>query len=127
MVRQAAFKGLREDKPADEVEAEDPAPRTTALREAKSTASRKSPRKTAGAGKAGLSVVMGVPISKPDKPLWPDSSDGVPVTKLDLARYYEAVGAWMIQHIKGRPCSIVRAPDGIGGQHFFQRHAMPGM
>jgi bifunctional non-homologous end joining protein LigD len=127
-VRQAAFKGLREDKPAREVTAEKPAMTEIATpaparASAKTSGTRSAPSKKADGKPAG---VMGVVISKPDKALWPDGGDGKPVTKLDLARYFEAVGGWIIGHIKGRPCSIVRAPDGIKGETFFQRHAMMG-
>lgn len=124
MVRQAAFKGVRDDKPADEVQTEQPAqpgmvdvpPATARVRQSKPDRSKEG----------GKAVVMGVVISKPEKALWPDAGDGKPVTKVDLARYYEAVGPWLIKHIEGRPCSIIRAPDGFAGEQFFQRHAMTG-
>ncbi len=123
LVRQAAFKGLREDKPAKEVAAEKPRPVTrTALAEPQAASPRRAQR---GPAKSGGNTVMGVTISNPDKPMWPDV-DGAPATKLDLARYYEEVGAWMMPHLEGRPCSIVRAPEGIDGERFFQRHAGPG-
>ena len=116
LVRQASFKGLREDKPAEEVEANMPAKANTT----------KLKRPTARPKPDADNIVMGVVISKPSKALWPDAGDGEPVTKLDLAKYYETVGEWIMPHIAGRPCSIVRAPDGIDGERFFQRHAMPG-
>ncbi|THV20912.1 DNA ligase D [Peteryoungia ipomoeae] len=121
-VRQAAFKGLRDDKPADEVEAERPvSPEVTDA----STPARPGSSKKVRPKGAKVDV-MGVMISSPDKALWPDAGDDQPVTKEDLAHYHETVGSWMIDHIRGRPCSIIRAPDGIGGEQFFQRHAMPG-
>ena len=167
-VRQAVFKGLREDKPATEVRAEIPvtADATALLKpadveegdgtmakrvgtnghaksgtpgrpvgRAKASAGGRNPTdakrsasaQPTGAAAATQGAVMGVAISKPDKVFWPASGDARAVTKLDLARYFEAVGEWMMPHIEGRPCSIVRAPDGIEGQTFFQRHAMPGM
>lgn len=115
MVRQAAFKGLREDKPAAEVETELPV--------SPADAEPAKPGPLTKKRKGGRIEVLGVSLSHPDKALWPDAEDGNPVTKRDLAAYFEAVGGWLLLHIKGRPCSLLRAPDGIDGETFFQRHA----
>ncbi|MGH7010791.1 MAG: DNA ligase D, partial [Caulobacteraceae bacterium] len=102
LLRQAAFKGIREDKPASEVVEE----------------RRLRP--------AGGDRVMGIAISHPYKPLWPDDGTGSPVTKLDLARYFADVAPILMPHVERRPVSIIRAPDGIEAERFFQRHAMKG-
>jgi bifunctional non-homologous end joining protein LigD len=136
MIRQAAFKALREDKPARDVVAEMPAlgatpdevtvrtPMKSKLKNA--TATKKLKQAAPLARPTESAVVMGVSISKPQKAMWPDAGDSIPVTKLDLAQYYASVGEWMLPHLAGRPCSLVRVPDGLGGEQFFQRHAMPG-
>ncbi len=124
-IRQASFKGLRADKPASEVEAETPAKAATPLHEPPVATTKPRPA-AAPATPRSSAVVMGVTVSNAAKPLWPADERGAPITKLDLARYYEAVGDWLIRHIRGRPCSIIRMPDGIAGERFFQRHAGRG-
>jgi len=120
MVRQAAFKGLREDKPARQVQAERPH-KSRPLRTSKAlTSERKSP------GTENGSTILGVKLSHPDKELWPAFQQRPAVNKRDLANYLVLAGEWMLPHIQGRPCSIVRVPDGLAGEQFFQRHAMPG-
>jgi len=161
IIRQAAFKGLREDKKPSKVVAEIPGAAAAsdaldakarggsagaaqdgvesagddggAVKAAKAKRGRAAatPRAAEVAPKAGSVPVLSVTLTKPDKALWPAFGKGrnaaAPVTKLDLAHYFESVGEWMLPHLAGRPCSLVRAPDGIGGERFFQRHAMPGM
>jgi bifunctional non-homologous end joining protein LigD len=138
MIREASFKGLREDKDAkdvvaeisgaaEDVDAEQGDEASEPTKAVKKAAKKTKSGASAVPAAAGGSSVMGVAISKPDKPLWPDGGDGKPVSKLDLARYFESVGEWLLPHLAGRPCSLVRAPDGIAGQQFFQRHAMAGM
>lgn len=109
LLRQASFKGVREDKPAEEVTVPQPeAPSPPAA----------SPRRAASPGAVGS-----VPLTHPDKPFWPEEG----ITKRMLADYYAAVAERLLAHAGSRPVALVRAPDGIHGKRFFQRHPMPGL
>jgi len=110
-LRHSAFLGLREDKPAQEIVAEKPA-RAKPDKAAKITA-----RKPA----AGPETT--VTLSNPDKPLWPD----IGFAKQDLLDYYASVWERMAPFVIERPLSLLRAPDGVGGQVFFQKHAGAGL
>lgn len=129
-VRQGSFKGLREDKNAKDVVAEEAMQAKAArlkplpTRFAQTTNGAAAPARVLKS--SDRADVMGVSLSHPDKPLWPATKASSEITKLDLAEYFEAVGEHMLAHIKGRPCSIIRAPDGIDKELFFQRHPMKG-
>jgi len=64
-----------------------------------------------------------VRLTHPEKVLFPDAG----VTKAELAAYLDMAAERMGPHVYGRPVSLVRAPDGVGKQTFFQKHAMAGM
>lgn len=126
LVRQAAFKGLREDKPAKEVVRE----KVEALESAKS--SKAHPAKSAPASNASPTHTASktvnasrteLPITHPEKILDPESG----MTKLMLANYNLAVADRMLPHIADRPLSIVRCPEGIGKPCFFQKHIGMGL
>ncbi|MFM0201614.1 DNA ligase D [Paraburkholderia fungorum] len=63
--------------------------------------------------------VAGVRVSHPDRVI--DKSTGT--RKIDLVQYYESVADWMLPHLRDRPVSLVRAPEDIGGELFFQKHS----
>ena len=63
-------------------------------------------------------VVAGVRITHPDKLMFPRLG----LTKLDIAKYYESVGKWMLPHVKGRPLTLVFCPTGVGEGCTYLRH-----
>jgi bifunctional non-homologous end joining protein LigD len=124
VLRQASFKGIREDKTASEVVRE-----VTVSRPAPSTVQAQPARNSAPAVKASPAAAkrnkkdQGAArierhLTHPDRIYWPD----VGVTKKDLADYYVSVWDWIRPQIWGRALSLVRAPEGVGGETFFQKH-----
>ena len=119
-VRHAVYRGLRSDKPASAIV-------------------RKRAAVVGGGGAAAPAVsrpaqappaqglASRVRVTHPDRVI--DASTGI--TKIELVRYYDLVAELMLVHLKGRPVSLVRAPAGIGGELFFQKHVdsdkLPGI
>lgn len=109
ILRQASFMGLREDIPPKSVGEERP---------------QQPPDADAGRGSTsdGPKGLQGVKISHPERIVYP----ALGFTKLDLARYYHEVSEWLLPHIAGRPLTLVRCPDGVGHECFYQRHLAMG-
>lgn len=146
--RHASFEGLRFDKPARDVVVE--APVATALEPLAPAAEALAPPPEETAVPAGAAVseletageavtpgavpprraprpraaapvtVGGVVITHPDRVVYP----GVGLTKLEVARYYDDIAAWILPHLARRPLSLVRCPEWHGGACFYQKHAV---
>ena len=94
-LRAPSYQGLREDKTAEEVQREEPFP--TEIRKGKRV----------------------LKLSNLDKPFWPDEG----ITKGDLLAYYRAVAPVLVPHLRDRPFTMRRYPDGADGKAFFQKDA----
>jgi len=107
-VRHSVFHGLRSDKPAAAIVRETP----------RHIDSAGTPRRA----KAAQAPVHVSHVSNPDRVIDPATG----TTKIDLVRYYATVAPLLLPHLKGRPVSLVRAPDGVEGELFFQKHLDTG-
>ncbi len=124
-LRHPSFQGLREDKPANAVGRDKALPvaqaATAAEREVEHQAPPEKRRHPSAPLKPGTSErvdVGGIGISHPDRIVFPELG----VTKLQVAQYYHSVAERILPHVIGRPLSLVRVPDNVDGQQFFQRH-----
>jgi bifunctional non-homologous end joining protein LigD len=115
-VRQAVFQGLRADKPARQIRREEArAPPMTSAASATSAPAARSSRE-------GAKRSMAQHITHAERVI--DRQSGT--TKGELVAYYDQVSKLVLAHLKRRPVALVRAPDGVGGELFFQKHAQQG-
>lgn len=104
-IRHSVFHGLRGDKPARAITRETPAHDVPV-----------SP--PAASAPTSTTLPASLRVSHPERVV--DAESGI--TKIDLVRYYALVAPLMMEHLKSRPVAMVRAPEGIAGQLFFQKH-----
>jgi len=113
-IRHSVFHGIRDDKPPQEI-------RREVSREAaqeKKNGARAIPKPGEQLMPMNSSTVEGVIVSHSERVL--DTQSGV--TKLDLVRYYATVAPLMMEHLSERPVALMRAPAGVKGELFFQKH-----
>lgn len=106
-IRHASFIGMRGDKPATAIIREEP-------KMVQGSAEPIAKAKRSGSAKAAAAIK----VTHADRVI--DATTGI--TKLELVRYYESMADFILPHLKGRPCSLVRGPAGVAGQLFFQKH-----
>jgi len=128
-LRAPVFLRLREDKPAAEVRPADvvPAPGVPAARNeaASLQAEVEGVIDQLGAKREKLTLsVEGhkLPLSNLDKEFWPALGGRRALTKRDLIAYLARVSPYLLPHLRDRPLSLTRYPDGIAGEHFYQKH-----
>ncbi len=126
-LRHAVFLGLREDKAAADVVREVPNPEARRVELAAATRTHSGRIVRAAKPAARVSETGGVRITHPERELWPAEGGHKAITKQDLADYWQAVASVAEPAIAHRPLAFLRCPDGIGGEHFFQKHANRGM
>lgn len=127
-IRHPVFQGLRKDKPAKSVVRELPRHmQEVPVDNAKPARKRTTKKAEPESGLPG-NLPATFKVTHGDRVM--DAESGV--TKVEMVRYYALVGELMMEHLKGRPVSLVRAPDGVGKELFFQKHVvdtakMPGV
>jgi bifunctional non-homologous end joining protein LigD len=127
-IRHSVFHGLRDDKKPSTIVREQPAHEAAPDQPAKAAKTAHAPKSARpAADPAAPELPASLRVSHPERVI--DAKSGL--TKIELVRYYALVAPLMMEHLKGRPVSLVRAPAGVGGELFFQKHAerynMPGV
>jgi bifunctional non-homologous end joining protein LigD len=102
LLRAAAFKGLRDDKSAEEIVLEAPP---------MGSKSRVSP------------TPVGIRLTHPERILWEEAG----ITKQGLADFYVDIADWILPHVAGRPLSLLRCPSGTESKCFFAKHPWQGL
>ena len=135
LVRQAAFKGVREDKSPHEVVREVAVmkPRTASTRQAAATttgrlstaesATRRGAKPPRAAAPTQPQNESDVRFTNPDRVYWVDAG----VTKQNLGDYYRSIWDWLAPHLVDRPLALLRCPEGTKGECFFQKHLSAGL